>query len=164
MNKNHYFRHGKAQAEQESDTEAPIASASAAALAVLSLRVEHMRAGWTKSFVALQAVVQRQQSHFQVPPETSSHTSAQVELDGRVKTLQDGLQKLQQELAEQKIKSMTLAGVWDTTVLRLGQIEQKAVCGVGKSVQTVEKCLVDGWMVDGWMGGFKFVRGGRGSR
>jgi hypothetical protein len=109
-----------------------------------------MKAEWAKSVIALEEMIQTQQAPSQgvIPSEASGQmdTSASgdkvMELDGRVQKLQEGLQKLQEELAAQNLKNRALTGVWDTTVLRLGQIEQRAVSCVEKSVKAVARCRV----------------------
>ena len=105
--------------------EAPIAFASAAALASLSLRFEHMNAGWTKSFAALQASVQTQQSRCETSSCAGSLESAKTELtkkmDAKVDALEEKIQGLKKgaEDLEQDI-GKTLTQVKDGAERALG--------------------------------------------
>ena len=99
--------------------EAPIAFASAAALASLSLRFEHMNAGWTKSFAALQASVQTQQSRCETSSCAGSLESAKTELtkkvDAKVDALEEkiqGLKKGAEDLEEDHTEEDHTEGPW----------------------------------------------------
>ena len=102
----------------EEEAESPTAFASAAALASLSLQVQHMKAGWIKSFVALQAIVQTQQSRCEISSCAGSLESAKTDLtknvDAKVDALEEkiqGLKKGAEDLEEDIGK--TLAQVKD---------------------------------------------------
>ena len=80
------------------EAESPNAFASAAALASLSLQVQQMKAGWIKSFVALEASVRTQQSHCEISSCAGSLESAKTELtkkmDAKVDALEEKIQGL----------------------------------------------------------------------
>ena len=96
------------------EAESPNAFASAAALASLSLQVQQMKAGWIKSFVALEASVRTQQSRCEISSCAGSLESAKTELtknvDAKIDALEEkiqGLKKGAEDLEEDIGKTLT---------------------------------------------------------
>ena len=103
----------------EEEAESPTAFASAAALASLSLQVQQMKAGWIKSFVALEASVRTQQSRCEISSCAGSLESAKTELtkkmDAKVDALEEkiqGLKKGAEDLEEDHTEEDHIEGPW----------------------------------------------------
>jgi hypothetical protein len=101
------------------EAESPNAFASAAALASLSLQVQQMKAGWIKSFVALEASVRTQQSRCEISSCAGSLESAKTELtkkmDAKVDALEEkiqGLKKGAEDLEEDHTEEDHTEGPW----------------------------------------------------
>jgi hypothetical protein len=101
------------------EAESPNAFASAAALASLSLQVQQMKAGWIKSFVALEASVRTQQSRCEISSCAGSLESAKTELtknvDAKIDALEEkiqGLKKGAEDLEEDHTEEDHTEGPW----------------------------------------------------